>query len=115
MGEHCPSPLLHPPLTPLQRIDRIQSTLSSDLDHLFASTLLTLIFNPAKGKEKDKAPIITTEGEKAKLTADLTECLRTYDVLGLWRDAEDVIRREVVRAFVKKVSLGRPIFHAWYS
>ncbi|KIM75524.1 hypothetical protein PILCRDRAFT_827237 [Piloderma croceum F 1598] len=84
------------------RIDRIQSTLSSDLDHLFASTLLTLISGPTKGKEKDKLTIITTEGEKAKLTADLTECLRTYDILGLWRDAEDVIRREVVRAFVKK-------------
>lgn len=45
----------------------------------------------------------TSEGEKAKLTADLTECLRTYDMLGLWRDAEDVVRREVVRDFVKKV------------
>jgi hypothetical protein len=26
-------------------------------------------------------------------------------MLGLWRDAEDVIRREVVRSFVKKVRL----------
>jgi len=34
---------------------------------------------------------------------DLTECLRTYDILGLWSDAEDVIRRDVIRAFVKKV------------
>lgn len=52
------------------------------------------------GKEDGKA----TEVEKAKWTADLTECLRTYDILGLWRDAEDVLRREVVRGFVKKVS-----------
>ena len=44
-----------------------------------------------------------TEIEKSKLYADVTECLRTYDVLGLWRDAEDVLRREVVREFVKKV------------
>ncbi len=44
-----------------------------------------------------------TEIEKSKLYADITECLRTYDVLGLWRDAEDVLRREVVREFVKKV------------
>jgi conserved oligomeric Golgi complex subunit 2 len=34
---------------------------------------------------------------------DISECLKTYDVLGLWRDAEDVVRREVVRGFVKKV------------
>lgn len=33
----------------------------------------------------------------------MTECLRTYDILGLWPDAEDVLRREVVRDFVKKV------------
>jgi hypothetical protein len=75
-----------------QRIDRIQSTLSSDLDHLFASTLITLT---GEGK--------LSEVEKMKLNADLTECLCTYDVLGLWRDAEDVLRREVVRGFIKKV------------
>jgi hypothetical protein len=78
----------------LQRIDRIQSTLSSDLDHLFASTLVTVT---GEGK--------LSEVEKAKLNADLTECLRTYDVLGLWRDAEDVLRREVVRGFIKRVRL----------
>ena len=37
--------------------------------------------------------------------ADLTECLRTYDALQLWRDAEDVLRRDVLREFVKKVLL----------
>ena len=41
--------------------------------------------------------------EKNKWVEDLTECLRTYDALGLWRDAEDVIRKELVRPFVKKV------------
>ncbi|KAL0574960.1 hypothetical protein V5O48_007005 [Marasmius crinis-equi] len=71
------------------RIDRIQSTISSDLDHLFGTTLISLI----EGKG---------EGEKTKLMGDLTECLKTYDVLGLWRDAEDVLRREVVRPFIKK-------------
>lgn len=35
--------------------------------------------------------------------ADVLECLRTYDVLGLWREAEDVIRKNVVDSFVKKV------------
>ena len=44
-----------------------------------------------------------TEGEKIKLISDLTECLRTYDALGLWRDAEDVVRRELTRDFIKKV------------
>jgi hypothetical protein len=78
-----------------QRIDRIRSTLSSDLDHLFSSTLLTLTDGKADGK--------LTEVEKAKSIADLTECLKTYDAMGLWRDAEDVLRRDVVRRFVKKV------------
>ena len=41
--------------------------------------------------------------ELARLMSDLVDCLRAYDMLGLWRDAEDVIRREIVRAFVKKV------------
>jgi hypothetical protein len=43
--------------------------------------------------------------DKAKRLADLTECLRTYDALQLWRDAEDVLRRDVLREFVKKVTL----------
>ncbi|KAJ7462357.1 COG complex component [Mycena galericulata] len=76
------------------RIDRIRSTLSSDLDHLFSSTLLALTDSKADGK--------IPEVEKTKSIADLTECLRTYDAMGLWRDAEDVLRRDVVRRFVKK-------------
>ncbi|KAI0267134.1 oligomeric golgi complex component, COG2-domain-containing protein [Gloeopeniophorella convolvens] len=72
------------------RINRIQSTLSSDLDHLFSNTLTALV----TGK--------LAETDKAKRMADLTECLRTYDSLQLWRDAEDVLRRDVVREFVKK-------------
>ena len=43
------------------------------------------------------------ETDKAKRMADLTECLRTYDALQLWRDAEDVLRRDVLREFVKRV------------
>ncbi len=46
-----------------------------------------------------------TELERTKWITDLTECLRTYDILGLWRDAEDIIRREAVRGFVKKVTI----------
>ncbi|KAJ7497349.1 COG complex component [Mycena latifolia] len=76
------------------RIDRIRSTLSSDLDHLFSTTLLALTDSKWDGKH--------FEVEKTKSIADLTECLRTYDAMGLWRDAEDVLRRDVVRRFVKK-------------
>ncbi|KAI0301006.1 oligomeric golgi complex component, COG2-domain-containing protein [Multifurca ochricompacta] len=85
------------------RISRIQSTLSSDLDHLFSDTVTAL----STGK--------LTEGDKAKRMADLTECLRTYDALQLWRDAEDVLRRDVLREFVKRYSIalsltGSPIY-----
>lgn len=45
------------------------------------------------------------EADRAKRMADLTECLRTYDALQLWRDAEDVLRRDILREFVKKVFL----------
>ncbi|KAH8991106.1 COG complex component [Lactarius hatsudake] len=72
------------------RISRIQSTLSSDLDRLFSDTAIAL--------STGKLP----EDDKAKRMADLTECLRTYDALQLWRDAEDVFRRDVLREFVKK-------------
>lgn len=76
-----------------QRIDRIHSTISSDLDHVFAVALVALT---GEGK--------VIEMEKTKLLQDVTDCLKTYDLLGLWRDAEDVLRKEVVRAFVKKAS-----------
>ncbi|KAH9986002.1 COG complex component [Russula compacta] len=72
------------------RISRIQSTLSTDLDHLFSGTVTTL----GTGK--------LAEADRAKRMADLTECLRTYDALQLWRDAEDVLRRDILREFVKK-------------
>ncbi|PPQ67248.1 hypothetical protein CVT25_005832 [Psilocybe cyanescens] len=76
------------------RIDRVHATLSSDLDQLFAQTLTLTVDSKAENKG--------SELEKNKWTADLTECLRTYAALGLWRDAEDVIRREAVRPFIKK-------------
>lgn len=82
-----------------QRIDRIKSTLTSDLEHHFAITLLALTSAEKSKLEKAKQP----EAERAKLISDLTDCLRAYDMLGLWRDAEDVIRRELVREFAKKV------------
>ncbi|KAI0084912.1 COG complex component [Irpex rosettiformis] len=76
------------------RIDRIKSTLSSDLDHLFSSTLVALV----EGKDHGRA----SELEKAKWISDISECFRTYDILGLWSDAEEVLRTDIVRSFVKK-------------
>ncbi|KAF9227314.1 COG complex component [Gyrodon lividus] len=74
-------------------IDRIRDTLTSDLDHLFSVTLLALT-ETGDGK--------ATELERAKAVADLTECLRVYDGLGLWRVAEDIIKRNVVQPFIRK-------------
>ncbi|EEB92639.1 hypothetical protein MPER_08821, partial [Moniliophthora perniciosa FA553] len=84
------------------RIDRIQSTISSDLDHLFGASLVAL--TDAKGEGK------VTDVEETKLLADLTECLKTYDMLGLWRDAEDVLKRDVLRPFIRKT-----IFNGFYD
>jgi hypothetical protein len=72
--------------------------LFSDLDHLFATILASLTGSgdhAGTGKASDI--------DRPKLMADVTECLKTYDVLGLWREAEDVLRREVVDNFVRKV------------
>ncbi|KDQ21263.1 hypothetical protein BOTBODRAFT_197088 [Botryobasidium botryosum FD-172 SS1] len=75
------------------RMDRIKSTLSKDLDHLFSTILSSLTSSTASE---------TSSGERARWTAELTECISTYDVLGSWSDAEEVIRRDLVRPFVKK-------------
>ncbi|KAH9022127.1 hypothetical protein EDB85DRAFT_383367 [Lactarius pseudohatsudake] len=63
----------------------------------FHQTLITS--SPTPPLSTGKLP----EDDKTKRMADLTECLRTYDALQLWRDAEDVLRRDVLREFVKKV------------
>ena len=49
------------------------------------------------------ATALTPDTDKTKSAADVLECLRTYDVLGLWREAEEIIRRNVVDSFVRKV------------
>ncbi|KAF9012367.1 oligomeric golgi complex component, COG2-domain-containing protein [Cyathus striatus] len=77
-----------------RRIDRIQSTLSSDLNRLLSETLTFFI----EGKNKG----IITDIEHSKRLADLTDCLRIYDLLGLWRDAEDILRKDIVRNFLRK-------------
>lgn len=75
------------------RIDRIQSTLTSDLDHVF-SAILSSLTDIKAGRVLDL--------ERAKLYVDLTECLRIYDSLHLWRVAEEIMRRDVMQAFIKK-------------
>lgn len=72
----------------------MQSTLTSDLDHLF-SVILGSLTDVKAGK--------VSELERAKLYVDLTECLRIYDSLRLWRVAEEIMRREVMQTFIKKV------------
>ncbi|KAH8107892.1 COG complex component [Cristinia sonorae] len=79
------------------RIDRIKSTLSADLDHLFSVTIIALTEGKVPGRETK-----LSESDRAKWLSDAAECLRTYDALGQWRDAEEVLRRDIVRDFVKK-------------
>jgi len=49
------------------------------------------------------ATALTSDTDKTKSMTDVLECLRTYDVLGLWREAEEIIRRNVVDSFLQKV------------
>lgn len=76
-----------------ERVDRVRSTLTSDLDHLFSATLLSVT-----GSDHGKIQGI----ERSKAVSELTECLRVYDNLGLWRAAEEIIRRTIVQPFIRK-------------
>ncbi|QRV79502.1 conserved oligomeric Golgi complex subunit 2 [Ceratobasidium sp. AG-Ba] len=76
------------------RIDRISQTLSRDLDHHLSLTLRALT-DPSTLPSAASA-------ERARLTAELVECFKIYDALRMWREAEDVVRRELVRPFIKK-------------
>jgi hypothetical protein len=51
-------------------------------------------------------PRVRLPRESSRRTASknvwpMTECLRTYDAFRLWRGVEDVLRRDVLRDFVK--------------
>ena len=48
--------------------------------------------------------------ERSRSLLELADCLRAYDMLYSWRDAEDIIRREVVRGFIKKVRPHNRVF-----
>lgn len=73
-------------------------TLSSDLADLFTTTLLALVSTNDLTSTKQK------EAEHTRSISNMIDCLRAYDMLGLWREAEDVIKREVVTNFINKVS-----------
>ena len=74
--------------------------MTSDLEHHFTTVLLKVTSTEKEESPKTSKPDL----ERTKYLTELTDCLRAYDMLALWRDAEDIIRREVVRGFVKKVS-----------
>ncbi|KAH9060723.1 hypothetical protein EDB87DRAFT_1576675 [Lactarius vividus] len=73
------------------RINRIQSTLSRDLEHLFSDTAPALDTGKLPGDDKAK-----------------------HEALQLWRNAEDVLRRDVLREFVKKL-VDAAAFWKWMS
>lgn len=70
----------------------------SDLDRFLVDTLHALI-GPSDSLKHAGL-------EKARLSSDLSDCLKIYDMLCAWPDAEEIVRREVVRGFVKKVWSG---------
>ena len=77
----------------------MKATLTSDLESLLSKTVLavTSVEQPLAPRPK------LADGDKARSMSELIDCLKAYDMLALWRDAEDVLRRDVVRSFVKKV------------
>jgi hypothetical protein len=78
----------------IQRIDRIKETLSRDLDQLFGNAIHTLV---APGSE-------LSVQERARLIADISECFKSYDVLGTQDDAEEILRTKIMRPFVNRVT-----------
>ncbi|EJU04373.1 COG complex component [Dacryopinax primogenitus] len=78
------------------RIDRIKTTLSRDLDNLF-TTLLT----SSASQQTNEGFFASNTTDRGRRMPELNEVLRTYDALGEWRQAEEVLRREVVRPFIR--------------
>ena len=54
------------------------------------------------------------EGDKVKRMADLTECLRTYYALQLWRDAEFGVMQKMCSAAISCANLSRCLMQ-WLS
>ena len=75
--------------------------MSDDLESLFSKTLLAV--TSAEQTQTDR--LRPAEIDKGRSMSELRDCMKAYDMLGLWRDAEDVLRRDVVRSFIKKVGV----------
>ncbi|CCA68650.1 related to ERG8-phosphomevalonate kinase [Serendipita indica DSM 11827] len=73
------------------RIDRIKDTLLRDLNQFFSNTLQTFI------NSSDKSP-----QDRLLAKAELSECLKTYDMLDMHEDAEEIIREQIVRPFTRR-------------
>ncbi|KZT58895.1 COG complex component [Calocera cornea HHB12733] len=78
------------------RIDRIKTTLSRDLDNLFTSLL-----GSSANQQSNEGFFTSATSDRGRRLPELNEVLRTYDALGEWRQAEEVLRREVVRPFIR--------------
>ncbi|CDZ97124.1 cog complex component [Phaffia rhodozyma] len=74
------------------RIERIRNTLHKDLDHLFSDTLFSM---------SSRSSHYSTSSSSLHHT--LQACLKTYDLISGWRDAEDLLRRELVRPLVRRI------------
>ncbi|KIM30529.1 hypothetical protein M408DRAFT_22024 [Serendipita vermifera MAFF 305830] len=74
------------------RIDRIKETISRDLDQLFGNAISSLV----NGSE------ISVQ-ERARLISDVSECFKSYDVLGIREEAEEILRAKIMRPFVNRV------------
>ncbi|KZO95535.1 COG complex component [Calocera viscosa TUFC12733] len=78
------------------RIDQIKTTLSRDLDNLFTSLLTS-----SASQQSNDGFFASNTSDRGRRLPELNEVLRTYDALGEWRQAEEVLRREVVRPFIR--------------
>ncbi|KAG8756299.1 hypothetical protein FRC14_003179, partial [Serendipita sp. 396] len=74
------------------RIDRIRETFSRDLDQFFGSTLQSFLNSSENSTH-----------ERAYLFGELSECFKTYDVLDMHREAEEIIRLQIMQPFVRRV------------
>lgn len=84
-------------------MERIQVTLSRDLDVVFSAALLSVTSSVPVEQQSSAA--------RARAISELSECLHIYEMLERWDAAGDVIRQDIVMPFVKKV---RTVFRAPY-
>ncbi|KAG8834249.1 Type I HSP40 co-chaperone [Serendipita sp. 399] len=74
------------------RIDRIKETFSRDLDQFFGTTLQSFLSSSENSTH-----------ERVRLFGELSECFKTYDMLDIHAEAEEIIRLQVLQPFVRRV------------